>query len=238
MSKAVKIALIGDYNADVTAHQAIPKALTIAARTNQLKVEFEWLATSGLIGDINKKLAVYQGVWCVPASPYENTQGALSAIRYARESQVPFLGTCGGYQHAILEFARNVLNLGQADNTEVNPQTNFPLINQLVCSLIEQSGKISLLESARISAIYNQNHITEKYHCSYGFNRDYINLFDGSDLMITGQDDDGDPRVIELNSHPFFIGTAFQPERSALNAINHPLINEFILAANATLSPS
>ena len=235
MPNIVNIALIGDYNASVTAHQAIPKALTIAASANQLKLEIEWLDTPNLSDEIKEKLAEYQGIWCVPASPYENMEGALNAIRYAREGQVPFLGTCGGYQHAILEFARNVLNLDQADNAEVNPDTDFPLINQLVCSLIEQSNKISLLENSMISAIYNQKEINEQYRCSYGFNRNYMNLFDDSKLRITGLDDDGDPRVIELSSHPFFIGTAFQPERSALNGINHPLINEFILAANATL---
>ena len=229
MPKIVNIALIGDYNASVTAHQAIPKALNIAARVNQVNVEFEWLDTAGLVGNISETLAGYQGIWCVPASPYENMDAALTAIRYAREAQLPFLGTCGGYQHAILEYAKNVLNLGDADNAEVNPDTPFPLISQLVCALVEQSGEINLLENSRINAIYNQKIINEKYHCSYGFNRDYLNLFDGSDLLISGLDAQDDPRVIELVNHRFFIGTAFQPERSSLNGNTHPLINQFIL---------
>ena len=230
MSDSLTIALIGDYNASVIAHEAIPKALAIAASKNQLNVEYEWLNTATLGNDVSAQLSNFQGIWCVPASPYENMEGALAAIRYAREQMLPFLGTCGGYQHAILEFARNVLNFYEADNAEVNPQTHFPLIGQLVCSLIEENGAIFLQENSKIRDIYNQYEIKEKYHCSYGFNRNYLGLFEGSKLLITGVDADGDPRCIELADHPFFIASAFQPERSALSGLNHPLINQFILS--------
>jgi len=222
--------LIGDYNAKVIAHQAIPQALRIAASANQLNVEFQWLSTVSLGEDVSKKLSSCQGVWCVPASPYKNMDGALAAIQYAREHFIPFLGTCGGYQHAILEFARNVLNLTQADHAEVNPDTDFPLISQLVCSMIGENGKIFLLENSKIQAVYNQLEISEQYNCSYGFNRNYLDLFAGCDLMISGFDVEGDPRCIELTNHPFFIGTAYQPERSALDGNNHPLVNQFILS--------
>ena len=230
MSKIINIALIGDYNINVIAHQAIPLALDIAATANQQNVEFQWLNTNSLGGNISDKLSAFQGIWCVPASPYENMDNALTAIRYARENNISYLGTCGGYQHAFLEYARNVLNLSQADNAEVKPNTDFPLISQLVCSLIEENGNIELLENSKIQCIYKQLNIREKYHCSYGFNRNYLDLFSGSELLVSGFDDDGDPRCMELTNHPFFIGTAFQPERSALSGKPHPLVNQFILS--------
>src|SRR5271169_2670217 len=112
----VRICLIGDYDPKVTAHQAIPKALALAANGNP--VEPVWL-DSELALDAD--LEPYAGFWCVPASPYRSMEGALRAIRFARESGRPYLGTCGGCQHAIVEFARNVLHIREAGHTECDP---------------------------------------------------------------------------------------------------------------------
>lgn len=231
MSKITKIALIGDFNQEVTAHLAIPRALEITATMNELELDYKWLNTRILIGNLEQTLSSFDAIWAVPASPYENMAGALSAIRYARENKIPFLGTCGGYQHAILEFAHNVLNLQNAQSAEVNPETEFPLINSLVCSLVEISGQIFLTDNTKICEVYGTSVIKEQYHCSYGFNREYLDIFSGSDLVISGFDGEGDPRSIELNGHPFFIGTAYQPERDGLDGKNHPLVNQFVLAA-------
>ena len=236
MTKLVTIALIGDFNSSVTAHLAIPRAIKLAAKMNQINVQYKWLDTDSLKNDIDSILSEFQGIWCVPASPYKNMQGALSAIQYARENSIPFLGTCGGYQHAILEFARNVLNLSDADNSEVNPDTSFPLIGALQCALVEKEGEIILAENTQVKKMYACTTIYEKYHCTYGFNGKYVPLFDQSELTISGVDNDNDPRVIELSSHQFFIATAFQPERSALLENNHPLITAFINAAQRLIS--
>ncbi len=102
----MRIALVGDFNPDVVAHQAIPKALALAA--DGMEVQPEWLDTESAL---HADLGGYAGFWCVPASPYRSMEGALRVIRFARENDRPFLGTCGGCQHAVLEFARNVLNI-------------------------------------------------------------------------------------------------------------------------------
>ena len=226
-----KIALVGDFNPEVTAHQAIPIAVELAAASLGEAVDYEWLHTSDLTDNVSEKLAPFSGIWSVPASPYRNMQGALSAIQYARENQIAFLGTCGGYQHAILEFARNCLGHTDADNAEVNPQTSFPLIAPLLCSLVEKDGYVLLTNDSKVLEFIGQAEIVEQYHCSYGFNPNYIELFAHSELQITGYDNEGEPRVIELTNHPFFIGTAFQPERAALRQENHPLIAAFVAAA-------
>lgn len=106
-AKHLHLALIGDYNPDVIAHQAIPVALQQAADRLGVQVHPQWLDTDTLTA--GSQLHRFDGFWCVPASPYRDTEGALHAIRFAREQRRPFLGTCGGFQHAVLEYARNVL---------------------------------------------------------------------------------------------------------------------------------
>lgn len=142
MRKSCRIALVGDYNPAVTAHQAIPAALDLAAQHHHVVVKGVWVATSQ-IDDAETLLADFDGVWCVPATPYQNMQGALGTIQVAREQAIPFLGTCGGFQHALLEYARNVLGLAGADHTESNPAASLPLIVPLTCSLVEKQGKLS-----------------------------------------------------------------------------------------------
>src|SRR5262245_50686636 len=97
------IALIGDYDASVTAHQAIPLALKLAGERLDFPTSFEWVPTDQI--ESATRVAKFDAVWCVPASPYRSTEGALTAIRFARETRLPYLGTCGGFQHAVLEYA-------------------------------------------------------------------------------------------------------------------------------------
>ena len=236
MPKFSRFALIGDYSADVTAHVAIPKALAIAAESTGLQMSCDWIATSGLPGQAAEVLSGYDAVWCVPASPYESMDGALEAIRHAREHNMPFLGTCGGYQHAVLEFARTVLGCKEADNGEVNPDAAMPLIAPLLCALVEKSAAINLTAGSQISSFQGATHVEEKYHCSFGIAPQYLTLFDNSALEFTGFDDTGEPRAFELKTHPFFIGTAYQPERSALLGRPHRLIEAFMKASAGELS--
>ncbi|MEM7294300.1 MAG: hypothetical protein AAF420_13040 [Pseudomonadota bacterium] len=227
----IRIALIGDRREEVTAHRAIPQALSIAA--NELGVEIKpvWLGTDSIAIPTDTDLSHFDAIWCVPASPYIGKLAAIDAIRYARENAVPFLGTCGGYQHALLEFARNALGHTEADNIEDNPETNFPLVAAMTCPLREVPGDIELLPDTRIAAFYGRRAITEEYNCGFGFNPAYRDLFTDSALVVSAQDAEGDPRAIEVNDHPFFIGVAFQPERRALKGEVHPLTVAFVKAA-------
>src|SRR6266478_1625832 len=137
MKSNIRIGLVGDYNAEVKAHVAIPKALALAGQSNGCNIAPCWIHTSSISDPLDSRLAGFDGLWCVPASPYANMEGALRAIRFARETHRPFLGTCGGFQHAVIEYARNVLGLADADHTETNPRAVLPLISQLSCSLVE-----------------------------------------------------------------------------------------------------
>lgn len=228
----IKIGLVGDYSPEVVAHIAIPKALALAADEINREVDAVWLGTEEIAGNI-AHLSEFDALWCVPASPYKNMDGALAAIRYAREREIPFLGTCGGFQHALIEYARNALELKEADHAELNPSAEMPIIAPLACSLIGAKGFIELKEDSRISSIYGCREIVEEYHCSFGFNSQYLQILEQSEMEITGVDESGEPRVIELKSHPFFIATLFQPERSALSVsiYAHPLVRAYLEAA-------
>jgi CTP synthase len=124
-----------------------------------------------------------------------------------------------------------VLGYHHAANAEVDPAAAMPLIAPLACALVEKNGDIFFLPGTRIRAIYGSEKTEERYHCSYGFNPRYAALFDKSEMVVSGVDAGREPRAIELSTHRFFIGTAFQPERSALNGETHPLVLEFVRAA-------
>jgi CTP synthase (UTP-ammonia lyase) len=226
----VHIGLIGDYNPEVIAHQAIPKALALAGAAVGVTVQAQWLATESLQG--HKRLANYHGFWAVPATPYTDMDGALFAIRYARENRVPFFGSCGGFQHALLEYARTVLGWGDAEHAETHPHGSRLVISPLSCGLVEVSGDIQLTLDSRLANAYGQLRITEGYHCRYGLNPEFAKALGQGPLRITARDDDGDARGIELDGHPFFVGTLFQPERAGLRAEVPPIIRAFIEAAS------
>src|SRR5260370_42388054 len=140
MNDAIRIGLIGDYHPDVTAHVAIPQAIALASRELTCSAETEWLPTRSLEQNTEQRLTHYDALWCVPASPYESMEGALRAIRFAREHAVPFLGTCGGSQHALIEYARDVLGLTEADHAESNPEAGLRFISPLAFYTAEASA--------------------------------------------------------------------------------------------------
>ncbi len=229
MTRELRVALVGDFNPSVIAHQAIPTALELAGAHHGRSVEGSWIHTSSLT-DGGRGLAAFDGIWCVPASPYANTLGAMDAIRYAREQHRPFLGTCGGFQHALLEYARNVGGMREAEHAETDPGAAVALIAPLACSLVEQSDEILLSDGGRIRAAYGSPRITEGYHCSYGLNREYESQLFGENLRATARDSSGEVRGVELEGHPYYVAVLFQPERRALRGEAPPLVAAFVAA--------
>jgi CTP synthase (UTP-ammonia lyase) len=226
-----RIALIGDFNPEVTAHRAIPQAIQLAAARTGHSAEAVWVGTATLGPDVPAQLSEYDAFWCVPASPYANTAGALAAIQFARESGRPFLSTCGGFQHALLEYARNVLGARNAEHAETAPDAAMPLIAPLSCSMVEKSGTVVFAKGSRLLHIYGVTEIEETYHCNYGLNPHFEKLLDGGALRVCGRDKAGEVRAVELDGHRFFIATLYQPERAALRGMAHPVVNAFVGAA-------
>jgi CTP synthase (UTP-ammonia lyase) len=228
------IALIGDYSANAPAHQAIPLALERAKQECQLDVSWSWIATRDL-RDVPAELSSTSGVWAVPGSPYENTASVLESIRWARETGRAFLGTCGGFQHALIELARNVLGLPNADHAETNPTGDQLVVTRLACSLVEQSGDIHFVPGSQLHRIYGQFSAREAYRCNFGPDLSFRAHYEHAGLKFSAFDEAGEPRAAELPAsiHPFFIGTLFQPERAALVGKTPPLVRAFVQAAAA-----
>jgi CTP synthase (UTP-ammonia lyase) len=238
---AVKIGLIGDYNGTVPAHQAIPIALRMAAEAAECAIDVQWLPTEDIIGIT--EISHFDGLWCVPASPYRSMEGALLAIRFAREGKRPFLGTCGGFQHAIIEYARNVRGWADAEHAETAPDAARPVVTLLECALVEATDTVRFRPASRIAQAYGCEEAVEPYRCRYGINPQFRRELLSGPLRIGAEDHAGDVRAVELDEHPFFVATLFQPERAALTGQLPPLVAEFVQACSArvgstlTLSP-
>jgi CTP synthase (UTP-ammonia lyase) len=227
--KTPRIALIGERDPDKKAHQGIEASLRLFRQDVDPRFEYEWIPTASItMTSVRKALGDATGIWCVPGSPYENTAGALLAIKHARTERTAFLGTCGGFQHAIMEFARDVLRC-EAEHQELTPAAREPLIAKLSCSLIGAKGKVIAtspeLYPGAVEAV-------EEFNCNYGVNDDLTDRFRGSDLAFVAHDELGQARAFRLAGHPFFAGTLFQPERSALAGSLHPVVRAFFKAAS------
>lgn len=227
----IHIGLIGDHNHDVIAHQAIPLALNLAQNHTGLALEFEWVATDSI--STAAQVADYDGIWCVPASPYRSEAGALLAIQFARLNALPFLGTCGGFQHLVLEYARNVLGWADAEHGESNPSANRAVIAPLACSMVEVNDLVRFETGSRIAKLYQSAESHESYHCRYGLNPAFTSLLASGPLRASAFDSAGAVRAVELDAHPFYMGTLFQPERAALTGILPPLADAFVRACGA-----
>jgi CTP synthase (UTP-ammonia lyase) len=224
MHSAVRIGLIGDFNPQQKAHTAIPKALVAVSET----VECAWISTES--AGNGEPLAEYNGLWCVPGMPYRDENGVLKAIRHARESRTPFLGTSAGFQYAIIEYARNVLGLSTAGHQKSDPKTNLPLMTPLTCALLGVRAKVRFTRGSTLHRIYRAEDSIEEYHCSHGFNGRYSRLLEARDLTIAAVDDHNEIRAVELEGHPFFVATLFQPEMRPPGEPN-PLVAAFVAVA-------
>jgi CTP synthase (UTP-ammonia lyase) len=225
---SMRIALVGDFNPGVIAHQAIPRAIALAAKSVGDTVEGVWTGTAQITSAA--VLDGFDGIWCVPASPYASMNGALTAIRLARETGRPFLGTCGGFQHAIVEYARHVLGWADADHAETSPDAARAVIVPLACSLVEVSATVGFSPGSRLANAYGDVVAQEGYHCNYGLAPRFAAELTRGPLRATCHDAAGDVRGVELAGHPFFVATLFQPERAALRGEVPPIVRAFVEA--------
>lgn len=194
-------------------------------------VDAAWLSTEEIDETLFER---FSGIWVAPGSPYKNMDKTLWAIHYARENGVACFGTCGGFQHMIIEYARNVLRFKDASHAEYDPYASNLFISQLTCPLAGREMQLTFSSGSRVAEIYGATSATEEYYCNFGVNPTYISLLKNGPLKITGSDSEGDIRVIELPGHPFFLGTLFVPQTRSTAEQPHPLVTAFIKAVNET----
>jgi CTP synthase (UTP-ammonia lyase) len=227
MNQRITVGVIGDYDPSYTLHLATNTSLGQSGAAVGVDVDVRWIATGELEGDTSA-LRVVDGVLCSPGSPYRSLDGALEGVRFGRERNVPTLGTCGGCQHMIIEYARNVLGLN-ARHAEYEPEAEDPVVSALACSLVGRTGSIALIEGSLVAGIYGLERVQEQYFCSFGVDPKYERLLSDGGLTITGRDaEDGVARIFELSEHPFYVATLFVPQARSTPADTHPLLDYFV----------
>lgn len=226
----VSIGIIGDFDGRPS-HIATNEAIMCCAERLSVEAGAIWLPTESLESDTDKKLSAFDALWCAPGSPYKSFTGAVNGIRFVRENDRPFLGTCGGFQHAALEYAANVLDVKGAGHQETDPEAPALVITALCCSLKAQAQVIRLKEGSRAREIYGSGEVEERYNCSYGLSHEFRDAFERGGFAASGTDENGDVRVLELKGKQFYVATLFQPQLSSTPDNPHKLILRYILEA-------
>ena len=225
------IAVVGDRVDGFEAQDSIGPAIDHAAAALGLRSPgVRWIGTDQIDPrDPDACLAGAGAVWCAPGSPYRSLTGALAAIRWAREQEVPFLGTCAGFQHGVIEFARSVLGHPAAAHAEYAHDESAELfIDELLCSLVGQTLRVELVDP-ELRHIYGASEAVERYYCRFGLQPAWRDPLHQAGLRVAGVDvADGDVRVLRLAGHPFYVLTLYVPQTSSQPGRPHPLVSRLV----------
>ncbi|MBV9507894.1 MAG: CTP synthase [Acidobacteriia bacterium] len=239
---AVSIGLVGKYVEYEDSYKSLKEALLHGGLAHGLKVEIHWIEAEGVVGPgWEKQLERYDGILVPGGFGKRGIDGMLNAIQYAREEKVPYFGICLGMQTLVIEYARNVCGLVNADSTEFNPAAPHRVIFKLreLKGVDELGGTMRLgswpcrlAEGSFAYQSYGLRHINERHRHRYEFNREYQDLLAAGGLKITGETPDGIyVEICEIADHPWFLGCQFHPEFKSKPMEPHPLFKSFIGAA-------
>ncbi len=237
--ETVKIAAIGKYVELQDAYKSINDSFIHAGAHSEIKPEINWIHSEKLQeSNYQDILKDYDGILVAPGFGHRGIEGKILAIKYARINKIPFLGICLGMQMAVIEFARNVLNLKDANSTEMHPNTPYPVID-----LMEEQKSIDLLggtmrlgafpctiqDQSKAFDAYKKIDITERHRHRYEFNNAFLDDFQKNGMIATGINPDTNlVEIIELKNHPWFVGVQFHPEYSSTVLNPHPLFINFL----------
>lgn len=228
MQKRIQIGLVGDFDEKIHTLVALNESIEHTRRHLPFEMTTTWIPTPELQADFPAS-QLYDGFWIVPGSPYQHDEGVYALIRWARENNFPLLGTCGGFQYMLVEYARNVLGIGDAGHEESNADAEQLIITKLHCSLKGQREEVIIQDkkSLLFEALGTEK-ITAHYYCSYGLNKTYQKILEQYPLIFTAHNSSGEPRAFELRTHRFYMGTLFQPSLDSSFEKPNALIKNFI----------
>ena len=240
-SKEVRIGLVGKYVELHDAYKSIVEAFIHAGAVNDCKVNIEWIHREELNEqNAADRLKNLHGILVAPGFGHRGISGKLVAIQYARENNIPFFGICLGMQMAVIEFARNVLHMEDADSTEMAAKTQYPVIDLMDSKLhvTEKGGtrrlgadKCELTEGSKAYEAYGQKEIQERHRHRYEFNSKYREDFEKAGMITTGiNPESGLTEIVEIPTHKWFVGVQFHPEYKSTVIKPHPLFVSFIKA--------
>lgn len=240
----VEIGLVGKYVELKDSYKSIAEALIHAGAENETKVKVRWIHSDRLTPEsVARTCKGLQGILVAPGFGERGFEGKIATVQYAREQNIPFFGICFGMQAAVIEFARNVIGLKNANSTEIDEKTKYPVID-----LMEAQKKVTnmggtmrlgasdceLTETSKAFSIYKRSMISERHRHRFEFNNKYLDKFISKGMDATGTNPNtGLVEIVEIPAHPFFIGVQFHPEYKSTVANPHPLFVNFIKAAIA-----
>ena len=238
----VEIALVGKYIELQDSYKSITEAFIHAGSSNETKVKVRWIHSESLTPDnYEEKLKGVNGVLVAPGFGDRGIDGKIKAVQYARENKIPFLGICLGMQMAVIEFSRNVLGLVDAFSSEMKPNCKNPVINLMESQEdVTQKGgtmrlgawKCNLLEGSKAQKAYKIESIFERHRHRYEFNSEYKDQIELKGMKATGFNPrTGLVEIVEIPSHPWFVGVQYHPEYKSTVLKPHPLFVDFIKAA-------
>ncbi len=238
----ITIGLIGKYVELQDSYKSILEAFIHAGAENEVKVNIESIHSEHITPDVIKnKIAKLDGVLVAPGFGERGIEGKIKAVQYAREHKIPFLGICLGMQMAVIEYSRNVCDLGKANSIEMDPNTPHPVINLMEeqKNVVDMGGTMRLgaweckLEpNSIVNDVYNSDLILERHRHRYEFNEAYRDQLENAGMKITGTNPDtGLVEIIELSDHPWFVGVQYHPEYKSTVSEPHPLFVAFLRAA-------
>ncbi len=237
----IQIGLIGKYVELQDAYKSINEAFVHASAVNECRVYIKRIHSEHLTNtNVAEKLQGLDGVLVAPGFGERGVEGKIKAIQYIRENKIPFLGICLGLQCAVIEFARNVLQLKEAHSTEMEPETPHPVIDrmenqknitQLGGTMRLGSFTCQLQQGSKARQVYKKQVITERHRHRWEFNNQYLADFKKAGMIASGVNPDSSlVEVMELTDHPWFIGTQFHPELKSTVLKPHPLFVGFVKA--------
>jgi len=238
----IEIGLVGKYVELPDAYKSIAEAFVHAGSVNECKVNLKWISSENIDKDnCQSVLEKLDGILVAPGFGERGVEGKIEAARFARENKIPFFGICLGMQCAVIEFARNVLNLKDASSTEMNQKSKHPVID-----LMEEQKKVvdlggtmrlgaypcNLKKGSKVYSVYGKKSISERHRHRYEFNNKYLEQMEKAGMIATGINPETKlVEMIELKNHPWFIGSQFHPELKSTVLNPHPLFVKFIEAA-------
>ena len=238
----VEIALIGKYIELQDSYKSITEAFIHAGSSNETKVKVRWIHSESLtVENIENKLKGVNGILVAPGFGDRGIDGKIKAVQFARENKIPFFGICLGMQMAVIEFSKNVLGLTDAFSTEMKKECKNPVINLMESQkeVTEKGGTMRLgawdcnvSKNSKAYNAYQSEFISERHRHRYEFNNEYLEAIENAGLKATGVNPKtGLVEVVEIPTHPWFVGVQYHPEYKSTVLNPHPLFVDFIKAA-------
>ena len=238
----IEIGLIGKYVELHDAYKSISEAFIHAGAQNEVKVNIHWIHSENLtVDNVPRKLKNLNGILVAPGFGERGIEGKIAAVKYARENKIPFFGICLGMQMAVIEFSRNVLGLKDANSREMDSDTPNPVIDLMEDqkSITNYGGTMrlgawdcKLADNSKVKGIYKNELISERHRHRYEFNSSYLEKIESAGMISTGNNPETNlVEVVEIPSHPWFVGVQYHPEYKSTVLNPHPLFVDFVKAS-------